>query len=61
MAAALDPGAQHTKFVVWAEENGVEINGIAPAKDIKVSTQLLRLLRKTTWAFYTSYLLRYYS
>jgi hypothetical protein len=49
MAAALDPGEPHTKFVAWAEENGVEINGIAPArfvdrgmgivaaKDIKVS------------------------
>jgi hypothetical protein len=32
MAAALDPGEQHTKFVAWAEENGVSINGIAPAK-----------------------------
>jgi len=32
MAAALDPGEQHTKFVAWAEENGVDINGIAPAK-----------------------------
>jgi hypothetical protein len=32
MAAALDPGEQHTKFVAWAEENGVDINGIAPAR-----------------------------
>jgi hypothetical protein len=49
MAAALDPGEQHTKFVAWAEDHGVSINGIAPAsfvdrgmgivaaKDIKVS------------------------
>ncbi|KAF1913515.1 hypothetical protein BDU57DRAFT_313740 [Ampelomyces quisqualis] len=49
MAAALSPGEQHTKFVAWAEDNGVNINGIAPAqfvargmgivaaKDIKVS------------------------
>lgn len=32
MAAALDPGEEHTKFVEWAENNGVTINGIAPAK-----------------------------
>ena len=32
MAAALHPGEQHTKFVAWAEDNGVTINGIAPAK-----------------------------
>lgn len=32
MAAALNPGEEHTKFVTWAEENGVQINGIAPAK-----------------------------
>jgi hypothetical protein len=49
MAAALDPGEQHTQFVDWAKSNGVKINGIAPArfsgrgmgivaaKDIKVS------------------------
>jgi hypothetical protein len=49
MTAALDPGEQHTQFVDWAKSNGVEINGIAPArfsgrgmgivaaKDIKVS------------------------
>jgi hypothetical protein len=49
MAAALDPGEEHTKFVAWAEEHGVAIDGIAPArfvdrgmgliaaKDIKVS------------------------
>lgn len=48
MTAALDPGEQHTKFVSWAEANGVNIDGIAPAsfvgrgmgivaaKDIKV-------------------------
>lgn len=53
MAAALDPGEQHTKFVAWAKENGVAIDGIAPArfinrgmgivaaKDIKVSINLL--------------------
>lgn len=52
MAAALDPGEEHTKFVEWAEENGVTINGIAPAKfvdrgmgivaarDLEVSTKL---------------------
>jgi hypothetical protein len=50
MSAALDPGEQHTNFVSWAVANGVEIDGIAPAKfvdrgmgivaakDIKVST-----------------------
>jgi hypothetical protein len=50
MAAALDPGEQHTKFVAWVKDNGVDINGIAPAqfvdrgmgivaaKDIKVSS-----------------------
>ena len=32
MAAALDPGEEHTKFVDWAQENGVTINGIVPAK-----------------------------
>ncbi|KAH7078619.1 hypothetical protein FB567DRAFT_534308 [Paraphoma chrysanthemicola] len=32
MAAALNPGEEHTKFVTWAEENGVQIDGIAPAK-----------------------------
>ena len=32
MAAALDPGEEHTKFVEWAENNGVTINGIAPAR-----------------------------
>jgi hypothetical protein len=32
MKAALDPGEEHTKFVAWAEENGVKIDGIAPAK-----------------------------
>jgi hypothetical protein len=49
MTTALDPGERHTQFVDWAKENGVEINGIAPArfvgagmgivaaKDIKVS------------------------
>jgi len=49
MTAALDPGEQHTQFVDWAKSNGVEIDGIAPArfsgrgmgivaaKDIKVS------------------------
>jgi hypothetical protein len=50
MAAALDPGEEHTRFVEWASENGVKINGVAPAKfvgrgmgivaakDLKVST-----------------------
>jgi hypothetical protein len=32
MGAALDPGEEHTIFVEWAEQNGVTINGIAPAK-----------------------------
>lgn len=32
MVLALDPGEKHTKFVSWAEANGVEIDGIAPAK-----------------------------
>ena len=32
MTPALDPGEEHTKFVDWAEHNGVTINGIAPAK-----------------------------
>jgi hypothetical protein len=32
MAAALDPGEEHTKFVEWSENNGVTINGIAPAR-----------------------------
>ncbi|KAF2709686.1 SET domain-containing protein [Pleomassaria siparia CBS 279.74] len=32
MAAALIPSESHTRFVDWAEKNGVEINGIAPAK-----------------------------
>jgi len=52
MAAALDPGEEHTNFVEWAENNGVAINGIAPAKfvdrgmgivaarDIQVGTHL---------------------
>ncbi|KAJ4286721.1 hypothetical protein N0V90_012973 [Kalmusia sp. IMI 367209] len=51
MAAALDPGEEHTRFVEWATNNGVDINGIAPArfkdrgmgivaaKDIKVTQQ----------------------
>lgn len=32
MTPALDPGEEHTRFVEWAEKNGVTINGIAPAK-----------------------------
>lgn len=32
MATALDPGEEHTLFIDWAEKNGVEINGVAPAK-----------------------------
>jgi hypothetical protein len=55
MAAALDPGEKHTNFVSWASANGVEIDGIAPAKfvdrgmgivaarDLKVSNCLLSL------------------
>jgi hypothetical protein len=48
--AALHPGDEHSEFVEWATANGVDINGIAPArfsgrgmgivaaKDIKVSS-----------------------
>ncbi|KAF2131900.1 SET domain-containing protein [Dothidotthia symphoricarpi CBS 119687] len=55
MTAALDPGEQHTRFVEWAEENGVTINGIAPArfvdrgmgivaaKDLKKGDQLVHV------------------
>lgn len=58
MAAALDPGEQHTKFVAWAEEHSVDIDGIAPArfvdrgmgivaaKDIKVSSSSLSHTKK---------------
>ena len=50
MAAALDPGEKHTRFLDWALSNGVTVDGLAPAKfkdrgmgivaakDIKVST-----------------------
>ncbi|KAF1995788.1 SET domain-containing protein [Amniculicola lignicola CBS 123094] len=34
MAFALDPGEEHTRFTEWAEKNGVEVNGIAPARFI---------------------------
>ena len=49
--AAMDPGEEHTQFMDWAQSNGIDINGIAPArfkgrgmgivasKDIKVSTR----------------------
>lgn len=30
--AAIDPGEEHTRFVEWAENTGVKIDGIAPAK-----------------------------
>ena len=55
MKPALDPGESHTKFVEWAENNGVTINGIAPAKfvdrgmgivaakDLKVSNSIQAL------------------
>jgi hypothetical protein len=48
--AALHPGDEHSEFVEWAAANGVDINGIAPArfsgrgmgivaaKDVKVSS-----------------------
>jgi hypothetical protein len=51
-AAALDPGEEHSRFVQWAEQNGVEINKVAPARfvdrgmgiiaasDIKVSISI---------------------
>lgn len=57
MAAAMDPGELHRQFVDWAQSNGVDINGIAPAqfkdrgmgivaaKDIKVSTLELKPCR----------------
>jgi hypothetical protein len=60
MAAALDPGVEHTKFIAWAEDNGVDINGIAPAKfvdrgmgivaarDIKVSS-LFTTVPRNDW------------
>ncbi|KAL1612728.1 hypothetical protein SLS60_000957 [Paraconiothyrium brasiliense] len=28
----MDPGEEHTRFIEWAQLNGVDINGIAPAK-----------------------------
>jgi hypothetical protein len=68
MAAALDPGEEHTKFVAWAEDNGVDINGIAPAKfvdrgmgivaakDIKVSIPLTILPGMTGRSFYVQLL-----
>ena len=55
MAAALDPGEEHDRFIEWAKEHGVSIDGIAPArfvdrgmgivaaKDLKVSERLLSL------------------
>jgi hypothetical protein len=57
MAAALDPGEEHTRFIAWAEDNGVDINGIAPAKfvdrgmgivaakDIKVSSRFITVVQ----------------
>ena len=57
-AAALDPGEEHTRFITWAEDHGVEINGVAPARfvgrgmgivaarDIKVSHTPTRILPK---------------
>ncbi|KAF2265383.1 SET domain-containing protein [Lojkania enalia] len=30
--AALDPGEEHARFASWAEENGIEVNGVAPAR-----------------------------
>lgn len=57
MAAALSPSEEHTRFIVWAEKNGVEINGIAPAqfvgrgmgivaaRDLKVSVNDFRACR----------------
>jgi hypothetical protein len=32
MAAALNPGEEHTSFVDWAKAHGVTIDGVAPAK-----------------------------
>lgn len=54
-AAALDPGEEHTRFVQWAEQKGVEINKVAPARfvdrgmgivaasDIKKGDSLIRV------------------
>ncbi|KAI4670010.1 uncharacterized protein J4E79_000290 [Alternaria viburni] len=59
MTAALDPGEQHTQFVDWAKSNGVEIDGIAPArfsgrgmgivaaKDIKKGDKLVHVSNKS--------------
>lgn len=30
--AAMDPGEEHTRFIDWAQDNGVLVNGIAPAR-----------------------------
>lgn len=32
MRAALDPGEVHTRFVHWAQENGINADGLAPAR-----------------------------
>ena len=32
MAAALPPGEQHEFFIKWANKQGIEMNGVAPAK-----------------------------
>lgn len=32
MAAALSPGEQHQFFIKWANKQGIEMNGVAPAK-----------------------------
>ncbi|KAL6712611.1 hypothetical protein ACN47E_000488 [Coniothyrium glycines] len=59
MTAALDPGEQHTRFVSWAQEHGVNIDGIAPArfvgrgmgivaaKDIKKGDRLVHISNKS--------------
>ncbi|KAI4946980.1 hypothetical protein J4E86_008603 [Alternaria arbusti] len=59
MTAALDPGEQHAQFVDWAKSNGVEIDGIAPArfsgrgmgivaaKDIKKGDKLVHVSNKS--------------
>ncbi|KAF2184825.1 SET domain-containing protein [Zopfia rhizophila CBS 207.26] len=32
MAAALSPGEEHDRFVEWAQKQGIEINGVGPAR-----------------------------
>ncbi|PSN70339.1 SET domain-containing protein [Corynespora cassiicola Philippines] len=59
MAAALDPGEEHDRFIEWAKEHGVSIDGIAPArfvdrgmgivaaKDLKKGKRLVHVSNKS--------------